>query len=42
MRADVNKEEATVVFDPKKTNPDALIQAINKETDFKASQLSTK
>jgi copper chaperone CopZ len=37
MQADVTKEEVQVEYDPAKTNPQALADAITKGTEFKAS-----
>jgi copper chaperone CopZ len=37
MTASVAAQEATVTYDPGKTNPEALVDAINEHTDFKAS-----
>jgi len=41
MKADVTKQEATVTYDPKKTTPEKLAQAITEKTEFKASVPST-
>ena len=37
MKADVSKQEATVTFDPKKTDPKKLAKAINDNTSYHAS-----
>jgi copper chaperone CopZ len=37
MKADVTKEQVTVIFDPKKTDPQKLAKAITDGTDFEAS-----
>jgi copper chaperone CopZ len=36
-KADVKAQEVAVTYDPKKTTPEALVQAINANTDFSAS-----
>jgi copper chaperone CopZ len=38
LKADVKTQTAQVTFDPQKTNAQALIEAINSGTTFKASQ----
>jgi hypothetical protein len=37
MKADVTKEQVTVTYDPQKTDPQKLAQAITDGTDFQAS-----
>jgi len=34
---DVQAQEAVITYDPKLTNPAALVKAINDHTDFTAS-----
>ncbi len=36
-RADVQRQEATIEYDPKQTNREALAKAIEAGTDFKVS-----
>jgi hypothetical protein len=37
MRPDYDAQQVTVVYDPKKTSPEALAKAINAGTHFRAS-----
>jgi copper chaperone CopZ len=37
LKADVSKEEATIQYDAKKTNPEELAKAVTDNTDFEAS-----
>jgi copper chaperone CopZ len=40
MQADVDKQQVTVTFDPKKTDAKALAQAIAKNTEYTSAAVA--
>lgn len=41
MKADITKQQVEVTYDPAKTGPEKLAEAISKNTEYRASVKST-